>query len=272
MRRLGPNYWLVSYTVHAADSPHWQMTAREWPIECDSIDSRVQQGDYVYLINSDGVFAWGTAASIRPNVLMVRRGVFQSLPIARSVLQSQQELQRAFTFPNGRFNLLLNRQVKVLNSTMPNEAAPPTPEGEQFVLGLGAFEDEGLHTEYKDVSKTQIANEACEYAVAYLNQAGGRVLFGIRDSDQTVVGINAISSERDRIKRAVEHKLSQTVPGLSAVEHYWLEFHVVIDEAGNVIQDLHVFEVEINEDGSKTYQTAGGKIYVKNFSGRQRIT
>lgn len=280
MTRTLTKYWLVPHVVYVGDFQHWLLHSSEWTVECDASKSRVDEGDFVYLMNPEtGIYAWGMVLDVtlpqtpgEQGYIKISKGAIKPVMIGRNELQSRDELRGPISFPSGKFNYLLNRQVKAIDSVMPTGIAkPPAPADEQFVIGQSVPEDEGLHVEYKEVSLNNIAGEAYEYAVAYLTQAGGRVLFGIRDEDHTVVGITVDLKARDMVQKTVENKLSTISPQILPVTDYWLEFHQVIYASGNQVADCYVFELEIYEKASKNYETAGGKKYLKSFSGRIRI-
>ena len=43
--------------------------------------------------------------------------------------------------------------------------------------------------------------------VAFLNSEGGRILWGVRNSDRVVVGVRLASDDRDRLRQVVTNKL-----------------------------------------------------------------
>jgi predicted HTH transcriptional regulator len=147
---------------------------------------------------------------------------------------------------------------------------PPPPRKQQFILNQPAESDEDLHTEYKEVKPQNVAQEAYEFAVAYRNKEGGSIYFGISDKNKIVVGMNLNNAQRDEIKRSLENKLFSINPPLSPSIDYSLEFHKVINEQGNEIPDLFVFELEVKRGSGIEHTTAGGKIYEKTYSGRKK--
>src|ERR1043166_3445400 len=281
MPKSTTKYWLMPHAVHVADFPYWSLHATEWTVECDASQDDVNEGDLVYLANAEtGIYAWGMIVDISNPVnpgelgsIKVSRGAIKSGLIDRNDMLNRDELRDLLAFAGGKFNLLLNRQIKSLNTLIPPRTPkPPTPADSQFVINQPVSEDEDLHVEYKEVNINNIPGEAYENAVAYLRQEGGRVLFGVRDADHVVVGLAVDMKARDRIKKTVENKLSTIAPQILPVKDYWLEFHQVIDHSGKPVPDRYVFELEVNESASKDHKTAGGKSYLKGFSGRIRIS
>ena len=271
-------YWLMAYVTHASDFPFW-LQSSEWNIYLDSFEDKLKEGDVVYIANTEiGIYAWGTVwekEQSRTNgqdFIKIGRGAIKLSLIDNNQIQQKKELSGLLSFPSGRFTFLTNKQVRILNNLMPyGVSKPPQPRRKQFIINQLMEEDEGLHTEYKEVSINNVPNEAYELAVAYLNQEGGSIYFGIRDNDKAVVGITATNAQRDEIKKKIENKLSMANPSILPVTNYTMDFHKVIDELGNEIPDVYVFELEVKPSSVKGYKTTGGKNYLKTFSGRRKI-
>src|SRR5687767_9680133 len=98
----------------------------------------------------------------------------------------------------------------------------------RFVLNEPISEEETRHCEFKEIKGRNpvdtIKNSADEYVVAFLNSEGGRIYWGIRDSDRVVVGVKLSSSQRDEIRRVVGEKLAQIQPPISPTA-YRITFH-----------------------------------------------
>ncbi|MDE0317941.1 MAG: putative DNA binding domain-containing protein, partial [Candidatus Poribacteria bacterium] len=60
-----------------------------------------------------------------------------------------------------------------------------------------------------------ITNTADEYAVAFLNLEGGRIFWGIRNSDRITVGVLLDERQRDNVRRKVSEKLWGIRPPIS---------------------------------------------------------
>src|SRR5580658_533369 len=79
-------------------------------------------------------------------------------------------------------------------------------------------EEEGQELELKGVNAADpagaISNAADEYAVAFLNTRGGRILWGIRDADRQIVGVALNATQRDEVQRRVVAKLQGIEPRL----------------------------------------------------------
>lgn len=272
-------YWLMANTVHVSEFPNW-LNISEWVVYLNSFEDKLKEGDIVYIANAEsGVYAWGSIWEMeqfqpdRQSFIKIGRGAIKLPLIDKGQILQEKELSELLSFPSGKFTFLTNKQVKTLNNLMPHGVSkPPLPRKKQFIINQPLEEDEDLHTEYKEVSINNIPNEAYEFAVAYLNQEGGSIYFGIRDNDKAVVGLTTTTPQRDEIQKKIENKLSTINPQILPVTNYTMDFHKVIDELGNEIIDVYVFELEVKPNLAKGYKTAGGKNYLKTFSGRRKIT
>jgi hypothetical protein len=135
--------------------------------------------------------------------------------------------------------------------------------------------EETKHYEFKELTgqanaAKSIRSSAEEYAVAFLNSDGGRVFWGVRDSDRTVVGVKLKYSERDEIRQVVGQQLHQIQPALPA-NSYALDFHKVKDLSVPVT-DLWVVELRIPRmPGHHLYFTGSGKAWVKTEGGTAEL-
>lgn len=271
-------YWLMAHLVHSADFYFW-LQSNSWNIYLDLFENQLNEGDIIYIADGEkGIYAWGNLwqkkqpQSVHQGSLEIGRGAIKPSLISREQIQQTDELSDLLTFPDGKFTFLTNKQVKIINNLMPYEITkPPLPRRRQFVLNQPAEEDEGFHTEYKEVKVNNIANEAYEFAVAFRNGEGGSVYFGIGDKDKIVIGMNLTYAQRDEIKQKIENKLHSIQPPLKPYKDYSMDFHEVIDKQGNEILNLFVFEVEVKRGLGEEYKTAGGKLFQKTYSGRKLI-
>jgi hypothetical protein len=147
----------------------------------------------------------------------------------------------------------------------------------RFVLNQQVSIEETRHYEFKEVRSgggavDSIVNAADEYAVAYLNSQGGRVYWGIRDRDRTVVGVRLNYHERDKVRRDVSSKLNQIEPRLDPSQ-YRIEFHGVLDEQGLPVSDICVVELVVPaSDSADPYYTGGGVAWVKVDGAKRKLT
>lgn len=145
----------------------------------------------------------------------------------------------------------------------------------RFILDTALNCEETRHVEFKELKSQRpfdsIANTADEYAVAFLNSEGGRIYWGIRDTDKVVVGVTIPESERDRLRRYITNKLSEIQPQLDP-SRFKITLHAVV--SGNA--DLVVVELEVPAGNSSTpFYTASHECFVrldgvkKKLSGQQ---
>lgn len=83
------------------------------------------------------------------------------------------------------------------------------------------------------------------YVSAFLNgSAPARMLFGVHD-DGTVHGVRLSSKQRDKIRLAVDHLITQCYPPITLpMQKIQLHFHLLVDGS-----DLYVVEVQVFPDG-----------------------
>ena len=146
----------------------------------------------------------------------------------------------------------------------------------QFVLGQPVEIEETRYYEFKEIKGSgavdAIRNIADEYAVAFLNSYGGRIFWGIRNSDRAAVGVILNSEQRDKLRRLVVEKLSTIQPPISP-DFYRLELHPVYDpQAKSAVPDLYVVELTVPRPATRApYSTGSGAFFDKTESGIQEI-
>lgn len=136
------------------------------------------------------------------------------------------------------------------------------------------FEETRLY-EFKEVKGRNpagsITNTADEYAVAFLNGEGGRVFWGVRDSDRIAIGGTLGERQRDEVRRKVSEKLGSIDPPIT-VENWQLEFHQVYDSQGEVVEDLWVIELLVPPSKERNvFYTNSGELFVKTDGGKQKL-
>ena len=116
-----------------------------------------------------------------------------------------------------------------------------------------------------------ITNTSDEYTVAFLNRDGGRVFWGITDSDRITAGVNLNDQQRDEVRRKVSEKLWAIRPSISD-ENWQLEFHHVYDLQGETVEDLWVIELVVPPPQEKDiFYTNSGELFVKTEGGKQKL-
>jgi hypothetical protein len=296
-------YWLMSPPIHGSDI-HQSNLGKAWPYEPVTYDERLKAQDILYLtFGSRGLYAWGhlgkkeqyqhetLGKSFR---ITVRWSVVRQDLVPHERIEKERELDGLFSFPDGNIALLTVAQIKTLNKLirMSGEEPPPDPSEideeslyeilhagrpkvvPKFILGQPLDLEETRYVEFKEVTGKGAINSikanADVYAVALLNHLGGRVFWGVRDSDRVVTGLSLTYQQRDEIKREVNGKLSTIQPPVSLGE-FSLEFYPVQDEQGQ-FTDLYVFELDVPRGPpSQLYATGSNEVIIKTDSGKQKL-
>ena len=144
-----------------------------------------------------------------------------------------------------------------------------------FVQGQPVPFEETLFYEFKEIKggkpARSITNDSNEYAVAFLNREGGRIFWGVRDSDRVTIGVTLNERERNETRTKVSEKLGAIQPSIS-VEDWQLEFHNVYDSQGEIVEDLWVIELVIPPLQERdVFYTGSSDLFVKTEGGRQKL-
>ena len=169
-----------------------------------------------------------------------------------------------------------NRQIAeeyLARATDADDLTEPTQI--RFVQDQPVPFEETRFYEFKEVkgknSAGSITNTADEYAVAFLNSEGGRIFWGVRNSDRITVGVLLSEQQRDDVRREVSEKLWGIRPPISD-EDWDIEFHNVYDLQGNTAEDLWVVELVISPQQEKeVFYTNSGELFVKTDGGKQKL-
>ena len=145
----------------------------------------------------------------------------------------------------------------------------------RFIQGQPVPFEETRFYEFKEIKgrnpADSITNTADEYAVAFLNLEGGRIFWGVRDSDRITVGVLLDERRRDDVRRKVSEKLWGIRPPIND-EDWDIEFHNVYDLQGNTVEDLWVVELVISPQQEKeVFYTNSGELFVKTPGGKQKL-
>ena len=179
--------------------------------------------------------------------------------------------------PEGEISLLReNKQVAeeyLVRATDADNLTDPTQI--RFVQDQPVSFEETRSYEFKEVKgrnpANSITNTADEYAVAFLNSKGGRIFWGVRDSDRITVGITLNERQRDEVRRKVSEKLGSIDPPIN-VEDWHLEFHQVYELQGEIAENLWVIELLVEPLKEKDiFYTNSGELFVKTEGGKQKL-
>lgn len=148
----------------------------------------------------------------------------------------------------------------------------------RYVLGQKLLVEENLLLEFKEVkggnAVRAITEVVDEYVVAYLNmrsQGTGRIFWGIRDEDQSIVGVRLNDRERDQVRRLVTEKLHKIEPKI-APSAYRVSIHRVYD-ADRTLMDRYVVEVKVPSSPSHLlFATGSHEVYIKTDAGKKRLS
>ena len=129
--------------------------------------------------------------------------------------------------------------------------------------------------EFKEIKGSNparsITNDSDEYAVAFLNREGGRIFWGVRDSDRITVGVTLNERQRDKIRVNVSNKMGAILPPIS-VENWQLEFHNVYNFQGEIVADLWVVELVVPPPRERdVFYTGGRELFVKTEGGKKKL-
>ena len=149
------------------------------------------------------------------------------------------------------------------------------PTHARFFQGQTVPFEETRFYEFKEVSSrnpaSSIENTADEYAVSILNREGGRLFWGIRDSDRITIGVTLNDQDRNETRSQVSQKLCQIQPPIS-VKHWQLEFHPVHNLQGQSIPNLWVIELAVPPPQERDiFYTGSNELFVKTEGGKKKL-
>jgi len=134
--------------------------------------------------------------------------------------------------------------------------------------------EESRGVEFKEVRGSNpvsaIVNAADEYAVAFLNAEGGRILWGVRDSDGMVLGIPLDQQQRDRLRKSVADKLHSIQPPIDPTLFRFDLHGVTFTQAPD---SLYVAELTVPAAHSAIpYYTGGNEMFVRIDGVKKKLT
>jgi hypothetical protein len=162
----------------------------------------------------------------------------------------------------------------VLETTFPIIQTMNKSVLDRFVFGEVVDDEETLHCEFKEIKGLRavesIKNIADEYVVAFLNRDGGKIYWGIRNSDRMVVGVRLTAEERDEVRRVVTEKLTQIQPPITP-STWKVELHCVYQH-NRPVSDLYIVEIAVPRVSKQhLYYTGSEKAFIKTDGGRKEL-
>lgn len=147
-----------------------------------------------------------------------------------------------------------------------------------FVIGRPVPFEESRSCEFKEIRPGQnpikeIVDDVGIYAVAYLNDKGGHIYWGITN-EGIVSGVSLDAPQRDQLRQAITNKLNTTQPAV-APTMYEVTLHPIYpaSEGNNPLPDCFVVEVVIPASVlGDLYLTAAGEAHVKTDSGKMKLS
>jgi CheY-like chemotaxis protein len=147
----------------------------------------------------------------------------------------------------------------------------------EFKLGKSVPFEESLTCEFKEIRGKnpvkQISKIVDEYVVAFLNEKGGSIYWGI-DDKRTVQGVRINHEKRDLLKQIVGQKISSIAPPIPKNSHD-MPFHSVRDDQNQKPEDDEVYIIELkvlSPEDNKLYLTESGEAFRKTVGGKKKLT
>ena len=145
----------------------------------------------------------------------------------------------------------------------------------RFVQNQPVPLEETLLCEFKEVKGgnpvSSIEDTSDIYAVAFLNRKGGRIFWGVRNSDRITVGVPLNERQRDDLRVEVSEKLGSIKPPIS-VEDWHFELHNVYNLQGETVGDLWVIELVVHPREEKdVFYTSKWELHVKTEGGKKKL-
>ena len=179
---------------------------------------------------------------------------------------------------NGEIPLLRqNKQIAEEYLARATDAANLTePTQIRFIQGQPVPFEETLLYEFKEIEEgsnpvNSIIKHSNEYTVAFLNHEGGRIFWGVRDSNRITIGVTLNEQQRNETRTKVSEKLGAIQPSIS-VEDWQLEFHNIYNLQGEIVEDLWVIELVIPPPQERNvFYTGSSDLFVKTDGGRRKL-
>jgi len=145
----------------------------------------------------------------------------------------------------------------------------------KFVLNRPTELEESLTCEFKEIKSnvtSNVSKTVDEYIVAFLNEVGGSIFWGIRDIDRVVTGFPATHRIRDELRQIIGQKIASIAPSIPATT-VTTSFNAVYDDSGKVVRDTCVLSVSVAKPtAAGLYLTGAGEAFRKTLGGKIKLS
>ena len=139
--------------------------------------------------------------------------------------------------------------------------------------------EENRYYEFKEVKGNNPVNSIISisdiYVVSFLNSRlnnDGKIIWGITDGDNKIVGVRLNRQQRDDIRKGVSEKFAQIEPPV-VMSIFKIELHKIYDKNKFPIDDLYLVEITIPMNSTKyLYSTSNKEVYIKTDGGKRKLT
>lgn len=145
------------------------------------------------------------------------------------------------------------------------------PTDSKYKQGQNLDLEEDLYNEFKSVSSKNPVRTICDtfsrYAIGFLNSEGGRIFWGIEDTNATVEGIALTAADRDQIRIGIQAKISNIQPKVDPTT-----FKIHFFEVEGARHNLFIIIVEIPKaNNGRVYFTESGECWVRTSGVTQKV-
>jgi mRNA interferase MazF len=151
----------------------------------------------------------------------------------------------------------------------------------KFIKGQEIPLKEDYEHEFKEIidfgNMNKFKDEAIKYICAYLNGEGGRLLYGIEDKTNKVVGVKLTSEKRDELVQLLNNTIRDRIMPRVLAPSYRIELHHVFTKEGyekeQPLEDEYILEILILPpyDITTVYYDGGLKIWTKLNAGKDKF-
>ena len=274
---------------------HWKGRTFTFPTP---IDPRMRAGDHIYLFwQNDELYGRGIIEEVgKPDEKLLRPVVVTIIDAQSPGVKLNETVRTSPLFENynrlqqeGCLSSFNDDQLRYLNGLLQRLGIKPPPDPDavreekaaeaplrpvvgKFIRGERLRIDETRFDEFKTVvgpnPVNSVLSELDSYVLGFLTiedrryEEYCRIFWGI-DNANNIVGFTVNTGQRDQLRRKIEDSIRGIEPRLAPSSHY-IEFHPMLDEHGNVINDFFVLEVAVGHGERQViYCSSNGSFYIK---------